>query len=856
LTAPRCRRPGPSGAGAALLGAALAAAVPLLHAQDGDATAPPGPPPLYATLQEAPLEPAGHVRDAELRVDRFTFELTDGDLYLLPVDGRLVGAVYLGDGRLHAYPPDGPELHQLERLSDEDAIDDRFERFVFWFSGDLGDRLRALADGAPGRDVDRAADLLDDRRDALREDQLLNPDGRVLMDLWRADAGLPAGDPYFFAAVDGREHDWLSLEVEPRREEEVAVMRYDSGRRGTDIWLAANAAGDATGTDGAVTGFPREPADEVDEDDRDFRDFGLSARPWTPAERWTPRATVARTDVDLALDGDGDATATAVLLVEPLVPLAALRLQISPLLEVTDVRWRTDVPAGAEDVEGTPLLGPDGEEADEPAPPIGEPVPFVQAAYDRRIGDDLYEPWLTVLLPRPVEAGERVLIEVAYEGELVERLRSTQDFLLRDTLNWMPRHADTRLTRFGLTFRVPDEYRVSSGGRLAGEREEDGTRILRWITTEPSRAMMAFHYGRFEVEDVPAGDRTPPIAIWGNRNRMGFAPGNRELTLDTLQGALRTFGDFFGPYAFDALTVTETPGYNAQAFPGLVLLTFQAFGQMNTTAAAFLRAHEVAHQWWGASVGWTGYRDQWIPEGFAHYSAALYVLHALGETGEFAEMIDTWRRDLFGQVTLTIGTGRAYYGLDASLVRRSDGLEAGPLVAGYRLASVEKPMEYQLLAYEKGALVLHMLRAMLLDADGGDSRFLDMLRGFAEGHAGGVVSTADFEEAVSAAFGEPMGWFFDQWVYGTEVPTYRPDLEVVATGDPAMPFALRGTVRQEEVRDGFRMPVPIAVELDGGRVETHVVLVDTDEVAVDIPLATRPVRVEFNAGNAVLARVD
>ncbi len=828
-----------------------------LHAQDaGGPSASLGAPLLYDQLLEARPVPAGHIRGAELRVDRFSFALEDGDLYLWsPAEGgAAVGAVYLGSGVLRWYPPDGAEHHQLRRLADEDFIEDEFERLVFWFTSDVGERLSALADGVPGRDADRAADLLDDRRERLREDQLANPDSRVLMDLWwTREGGRPPSAPYFYAEVDGRDHDWLSIEVEPHRQEEVAVARYDSGRRGLDVWLGTNALGEAGEETAGVTAFPREPDGDVD--NPTFRDFGLSPRPWAPGdEPWAPRATVLRTDVDLALKGNGDARATAVLVVEPQVTLATLRLQISPILEVTDVRWRP-APEAAVDVDATPLLGTSAEPG-EPAAPSGEPVYFVQMEHNRRIGEDLYEPWLTVLLPHALDPGERVLVEVAYEGKMVEQLRATRDFLLRDTLTWIPRHPDTQLSRFGLTFRVPDEYRVTSGGQLADERVEAGTRILRWVTAEPSRAMMAFHYGQFEVEQI-AEDGAPPIAVWANSNRIGFAPGNREETLGTLLDALRTFGDFFGPYAFDALTVTETPGYGAQAFPGLVLLSFQAFGDLNATTAAFLRAHEVAHQWWGAAVGWETYRDQWIPEGFAHYSAALYMLHTLGEPGEFAEAIDTWRRDLLGEVTLGIGQGRAYYGLSAAMVRESDGHEAGPLAAGRRLASAEKPMEYQLLAYEKGALVLHMLRAMLLDpVTSADDRFLAMLRGFAQSHTGDVASTTAFEQAVSDTFGEPMDWFFDQWVYGTEVPTYRPDLDVVATGDSANPFALRGTIRQEDVFEGFRMPVPIELAFAAGNVETHVVWVDADEVDVDIPLAGRPERVEFNAGNAVLARVD
>ena len=36
-------------------------------------------------------------------------------------------------------------------------------------------------------------------------------------------------------------------------------------------------------------------------------------------------------------------------------------------------------------------------------------------------------------------------------------------------------------------------------------------------------------------------------------------------------------------------------------------------------------SHEVSHQWWGHLVGWKTYHDQWLSEGFAEFSAGLYL---------------------------------------------------------------------------------------------------------------------------------------------------------------------------------------------------------------------------------------
>ena len=870
------RHVGRCGVTAALVALLLSAApgVRAAGVQDDDEAL--GPPPLYDELREARPEAVGRIRDGRLRIDRFSFELTDGDLYVVRLGGRIPIAVYLGRGTMRAWPPNGVEHQQLRKLIDEDYLDEEFERLVFWTTGDVGERLVALATGPPGRRARRAADLLEDRREELLERQLANPDSRVLMALWRAAADPPLAPPprpYVYADIDGREHDWFAFEIEPRDLQEVQLARFRRRHERSEVWMAADVLTDfgPRSTPLAVTGFPRDPEvegpasprrDDRDDDEWSFRDLGLPLRPARPdAEGWAPRLTIPRTDVDLALEGNGDAAGSVALVVEPLVPLAAVRLRISTTLEVTDARWRPTVPAGAGDVRGVPLLPPPEapEEPPEPDEPValgGERVHFVQEKHDRRMEEDRYEPWVTVLLPRPVAAGERFVIELAYEGELVERLRATNEFLLKDTIYWIPRHPHNRRRQLGVTFRMPDRYRVASGGALVEERVDDGTRIMRWVTERALRGTTSFHYGRFEVDEV-ALDGLPPIAVYANRHHLGFAPGAREKTMDDLAGAIRTYADYFGPYPFDSLLVTETPTTGGQAFPGFLLLSFRSFGELHTGESEAFRSHEVAHQWWGASVDWQDYRDQWMTEGFAHYSAALYALVGLGNEDQFAEMLDAWRHDVLGEIRLGQGLGFRRYGLRPGVIRESDAHESGPLVAGYRLATVDTPFDYRLLAYEKGAFILHMLRMLLVDLEtGDDTRFREMMRAFVRDHTGGVASTRTFEAAVTRAFGEPMDWFFDQWVYGTEVPTYRPDLTVSPLVDAELPFALHGTIRQEDVPDGFRMPVPIRLEFRDRPPQTHRVWVDAETVEVEIPIPARPTDVSFNHRHAVLARVD
>ena len=857
------------------LAAGTIAAEYILNASDEDDDGL-GPPVIYEELRNALPEPAGRIRNARFRVDRFNFELDDGELYIVsPPQFHALIVIYLGHGTVRAFPPDGVELQQLRKLTDEDSLHEKFDRFVFWLSGDLGERLRTMADGNLGQESKKAAKLLNERRTRLLEDQLANPDSRVLADLWRTAIEPPLQIPtrsYFYADIDSRDRSWFSIEVDPRDREEIRVASFDRRRKLSNVWMSFHSLDNFESTT-PIDGFPRDPEvngrvaqldgaaiDHGNDKQWNANDYGLTPRLTVPDnERWTPRISVSRTDVDIAIKGNGDAVASTALVVEALKPVASVRLRVSPFANITDVRWISDLPVNVDNVNQVELLSPYKEDEnatpDEPLSINGESLYYIQDTHERRMEDDLHEPWVTAFLPRPMARGDRFIITIAYRGKLIERQRGNRGYLLKDSIYWIPRHIDNRKRRLRLTFRVPESLRIASGGTLASEIVDDGTRIMRWISPTPIRGTMAFQLGRFEIDEI-APDGLPPIAIYADRNHLGFAPGARDRTIKDLIGSMRTYVDYFGPYPFKSLLVTETQEFGGRAFPGLVLLTFQAFGELHTGEAQLFRSHEVAHQWWGASVDWEGYRDQWISEGFAQYAAALYALVGLENEEQFLQMLNAWRYDVLGEVSVGQGLGLQHYGARPAVIRKSDGNESGPVVIGRRLTTTDTPFDYRLIVYEKGAFILHMLRMLLLDLEtGSDERFRELMRNFARDYRGDVVNTQSFENAVSAAFGEPMDWFFNQWVYGVDVPTYRSNLDVSALRDSDDPFILYGTIKQENIPNGFKMAVPIQLEFQDRDPMLIRIWVDQPEVSVEIPLPAVPTKVEFNYHHGVLAHV-
>jgi len=150
-------------------------------------------------------------------------------------------------------------------------------------------------------------------------------------------------------------------------------------------------------------------------------------------------------------------------------------------------------------------------------------------------------------------------------------------------------------------------------------------------------------------------------------------------------------------------------------------------------------------------------------------------------------------------------------------------IDVGPVTQGYRLNSGRTGAITTDLIYPKGAYILHMLRMMMWNRDSGDAKFKAMLRDFITTHKNRPVTTEDFKAVVEKHMLPEMNldqngtidWFFRGYVYGTELPTYKVQQSV---GSKNGQTTLSLKLTQSNVSDGFKMLVPLYVELQDGRV--------------------------------------
>src|SRR5208282_2362144 len=181
-----------------------------------------------------------------------------------------------------------------------------------------------------------------------------------------------------------------------------------------------------------------------------------------------------------------------------------------------------------------------------------------------------------------------------------------------------------------------------------------------------------------------------------------------QAVADRAARAIENFSQWFGPYPYSSLALTQMPGDLSQGWPSLVFLSSFAFlspqEQADLHLAPLTRerndlvlVHETAHQWWGDLVLWRSYRDQWISEALANYSALLILEQKNPE--QFHQILESYRHDLLSQ------------NKDGEWLR-----DAGPVTLGLRLDSSHFPDGYEGISYERGTWLFHMLRSMLRDA--------------------------------------------------------------------------------------------------------------------------------------------
>ena len=721
------------------------------------------------------------VQDFTLRRDAGTFLFKSGTFYLLePVNGRITGAVFLGDAAFTLTPPIEVERRYLSILTKGQPFEEQFSGAVFRFTDGTDEELRKASTKSSAPASGDANGLLNDIRNQLRKKLRDNLDARLLEDVLSSRRG-----GKFEAFIKGRKYsDKMIYDVDPQgtlKPEEVALIIWDENRFG--VWSAFH--------------YSREYADGTANSDEQNGPFAI------PHQK-----------LDVTIEKSAKLNGTAVTTVAALQDgVRVLGLDLFPTLRVQSVTG-----------EG------------------GQPLSFIQE-------DKNEDPAFSVILPKELKKGELCIITTKYEGKDAISNEGGGNYYPIARSSWYPGLGFGSYGTYDMTFHIPKGMKIAATGRRLKEVDEGGENLTEWTTDVP-QAVAGFNFGKFKREEgkplkqaylletyvnPEPPDIVTSIQLAANGtglegNRMSGAALGTMSTVSLMkkamaeaQLAIDIYTDYFGEAPYKRLAMTQQTAFNfGQSWPGLVYLPITYFFDstvrhqlhMDDPHGYFkvVGPHEIAHQWWGHMVGFNSYRDQWMSEGFAEMSASIFIQYVYREHG-----LDDYHK--FWADERHLMTERNKEGNRA--------VDVGPVTLGYRLQNARSGFDIpRRLIYPKGGYILQMVRFMLWEsrAQDPDARFKAMMHDFTKTYANRPGSTEDFKAILEKYMvrdmdidgNQKMDWFFNQYVYGTDYPTYK--FEHSFSNDANGDVVLNMKITQSDVSPKFAMPVPVYLELSNGRV--------------------------------------
>jgi len=431
---------------------------------------------------------------------------------------------------------------------------------------------------------------------------------------------------------------------------------------------------------------------------------------------------------------------------------------------------------------------------------------------------------LRISLDPPARAGELRQFTVQYRGVPANGLHRTTNrhgervFFSSNWPNlahqWLPtidHPHDKASSEFIVT--APARYQVVSNGVLAEETDlGDGRRTTHWKQAAPIATWLddigvaqfaSRHYG------WAAG---VPLESW-------LFPEDRDAGIATFEEPLRQsiefFADRIGPYPYEKLACVEGAAVGSG---GMEVASAIFFDERTVTGrpALGLVSHEAAHQWFGDSVTEKDWDDVWLSEGFATYFAALASEHYEGHDQFIAGMKRSRARVLEVESHLpgvAVVANRPWKGIPNQIV------------------------------YQKGAWVLHLLRAQM-----GTEKFWQGIRDYYRRYRDSNASTADFERVMEEAAGVDLGWFFQQWLYRAGSPAVDGSWHYDAAGKK-----VEVHLAQTEPGEPYRLPLEIGITAAGGAgMKVESVELSAKEQTFVIAVNEEPAAVELDPHTAML----
>jgi Peptidase family M1 domain len=791
--------------------------------------APTEPKALYQALNALQPDPSKvyDVKEINLVRDVVHLTLQDGKLaFFLPLDGKITGAVFYGQGHVIATPRDPGERRSLAQYLGVPILDMPFTRAYLRFDDDTAAELQSglSRNGAEAANNPEFADGWTSIVASLNPWHSL----RLLVD-WLS----TKTQPYFYAALAGDTKGAFDVLVDTRRDEQVVFgqPRIENGTVGYDVWASFPAENQKTATAPPAFVPTDYRVDTTIDDDLSLEGVThLSMKVMRPGERVVPLLLSRNLAIERITSDDGKALVyfqnedlnqrqiqqrgnDSVMVVLPTPPAEGQEVRM-------DVKYRGDVIGDA-----------------------GNGVEFV---------------------------GDRGTWYAHLDGEYFVpfqlSFRWPKRFTLVATGAQIESQEDDNSKSGSWKSQLPMSVAGFNLGEYDAETEGAGPpKIQLFANRQLENAILA----RIEENTAEAQSLAPPNPNSQSPARLSPflnppTPPSPSSVLKDLGAEVESSIHFFeklnGPFPFDQLDISQIPGSFGQGWPGLVYLSTLAFLPPETQQSAgigtveqeeareLMPFHEIVHQWWGNETGSASYRDDWIQEGMANYLAILYADSRNPSKHRLNTWLERYRAALLRK--------------DPATNEIAD--DAGPLDEGIRLSSSKTPNAYVVVTYDKGTWVMHMLHELLRDPNSKDpdELFRQFLQLVLTNYRFCALSTDNFQHAVEQMMtpsmdlegDKSMKWFFDEWVRRTGIPSYSVQFQAKQRKQE---YVITGKLDQADVADEFIAPVPIYGARSGMKPWLlGVVVTSGQETAFQFETHTRPTRLLIDPQMTLLHRTN
>ncbi|MCZ2269230.1 MAG: T9SS type A sorting domain-containing protein [Ignavibacteriales bacterium] len=357
---------------------------------------------------------------------------------------------------------------------------------------------------------------------------------------------------------------------------------------------------------------------------------------------------------------------------------------------------------------------------------------------------------------------------------------------------------------------------VSNGNLMEVVNNGNGTHTYKWHVSYPiapylvslaitNYALYTNYYHYSPTDSMPVTHYLYPSSLNSNIPQLNKTPGMIEI-----------FAERFGEYPF----INEKYGHAQFGWGGG--MEHQTISSMGGFGDGLI-AHELAHMWYGDNITCKDWHHIWLNEGFATMGEGLIYEAWNGKAAYNSYIADEMYYAKFASGTIYV----------------QDISSEWEIFNSYR-------------TYSKACVVLHMLRGIV-----GDSTFFNILRTYSydPSVAYGNAVTEDFQAIAENVSGLDLNYFFQQWIYGVNYPTYSVVWSKNSLGGNLYDLALKITQSSNSNPSFFTMPIQIKVNSSTG--DTIITVFNNAQVQnFNITVANEPISITVDPNNWILKTIN